>query len=129
MQLVLCGIRLVPHGKVGAILAQGGDPQTQVNDQSVRPEFSVFGQTQWALGPQVMFARHMGCVAGSGPVLDAMGEIASSQRYGLGSIPGSRFKGGRGPNLAGSYDVQQLLTRMATKLARFNGSVPSAECV
>ncbi|MHC9946551.1 hypothetical protein ACQX17_00005, partial [Corynebacterium diphtheriae] len=63
-----------------------------------------------------------------------------------------------GPNLSGSYDVrqfglvpiggvivpvavtaqasdgsyesgQQLLTRMATKLASFNGNVPSAECV
>ncbi|CAB0742064.1 hypothetical protein [Corynebacterium diphtheriae] len=147
-----------PREKVGAVLAQGGDPQTQVNDQPVRPEFSVFGQTQWALGPQAMFARHMGCVAGSGPVLDAMSEIVSSQRYGLGSIPGARFKGGWGPNLSGSYDVrqfglvpisgvivpvavtaqasdgayesgQQLLTRMATKLASFNGSVPSAECV
>ncbi|MBG9316833.1 hypothetical protein I4J34_04500 [Corynebacterium diphtheriae bv. mitis] len=105
-----------------------------------------------------MFARHMGCVAGSASVLAAMGEIASSQRYGLGSIPGARFKGGWGPNLSGSYDVrqfglvpiggvivpvavtaqasdgsyesgQQLLTRMATKLASFNGNVPSAECV
>ncbi|APM37118.1 hypothetical protein FE376_04145 [Corynebacterium diphtheriae] len=105
-----------------------------------------------------MFARHMGCVAGSESVLAAMGEIASSQRYGLGSILGSRFKGGWGPNPSGSYDVrqfgmvpiggvivpvavtaqasdgayesgQQLLTRMATKLASFNGSVPSAECV
>ncbi|CAB1032373.1 hypothetical protein FRC0549_00562 [Corynebacterium diphtheriae] len=147
-----------PREKVGAVLAHGGDPQTQVNDQPVRPEFSVFGQTQWALGPQAMFARHMGCVAGSGPVLDAMSEIVSSQRYGLGSIPGARFKGGWGPNLSGSYDVrqfglvpiggvivpvavtaqasdgsyesgQQLLTRMATKLASFNGNVPSAECV
>lgn len=147
-----------PREKVGAVLAQGGDPQTQVNDQPVRPEFSVFGQTQWALGPQAMFARHMGCVAGSEPVLNAMSEIVSSQRYGLGSIPGARFKGGWGPNLSGSYDVrqfglvpiggvivpvavtaqasdgsyesgQQLLTRMATKLASFNGNVPSAECV
>ncbi|EIK56323.1 putative secreted protein [Corynebacterium diphtheriae bv. intermedius str. NCTC 5011] len=30
----------------------------------------------------------------------------------------------------GAYESgQQLLTRMATKLASFNGSVPSAECV
>ncbi|AWR15598.1 hypothetical protein CIP107510_00827 [Corynebacterium diphtheriae] len=152
------GFAWFPTGKVGAVLAQGGDPQTQVNDQPVRPEFSVFGQTQWALGPQALFARHMGCVAGSESVLAAMGEIASSQRYGLGSILGSRFKGGWGPNPSGSYDVrqfgmvpiggvivpvavtaqasdgayesgQQLLTRMATKLASFNGSVPSAECV
>lgn len=152
------GFAWFPTGKVGAVLAQGGDPQTQVNDQPVRPEFSVFGQTQWALGPQALFARHMGCVAGSESVLAAMGEIASSQRYGLGSILGSRFKGGWGPNPSGSYDVrqfgmvpiggvivpvavtaqasdgayesgQQLLTRMATKLASFNGNVPSAECV
>ena len=35
-----------------------------------------------------------------------MGNVA--QNYGLGTIPGARFKGGWGPSISGAYEVRQL---------------------
>ena len=39
-----------------------------------------------------------------------MGAIADDQRYGLGTIPGARFKGGWGPDESGMYLVRQFGT-------------------
>ncbi len=43
-------------------------------------------------------------------VLDAMGRIVAEQRWGLGQIPGIRFKGGWGPSEQpeGGYEVIQV---------------------
>ena len=90
---------------VEAVLAEGGAPVT-VERNITRPGFSAFGQTQWSVADQARFASNLGCVAGSGPVLEMMGNVA--QNYGLGTIPGARFKGGWGPSISGAYEVRQL---------------------
>lgn len=90
------------------VLRDGGDDATVVNAERLRPEFTAFGQTEWALADQARFGANLGCIAGSGPVLDAMADIAPDQSYGLGSIGGARYKGGWGPDPSGGYLVRQF---------------------
>lgn len=92
--------------KVQQVLAQAGDP-TRVQPERVRPEFTPFGQTQWPLAEQVTFLSYAACDAADKPVLDLMGEVAAD-RWGLGQIGGSRFKGGWGPSEQGAYLVRQF---------------------
>ena len=40
--------------------------------------------------------------------MDLMGQIEPDQRWGLGQIPGAKFKGGWGPSLEGDYLVRQF---------------------
>ena len=93
-----------------AVLRDGGDPVTRTNPERIRPEFTAFGQTQWALADQAAFGANLTCIDGGGPVVEAMGDIAADQRYGLGTIPGARFKGGWGPDASGTYLVRQFGT-------------------
>jgi hypothetical protein len=94
-------------GKVELVLSEVGDPTT-VESRKVRPEFSAFGQTRWSLANQASFLAVAGCDARNGPVLDLMNQIANDQRWGLGTLPGARFKGGWGPSLSGQYIVRQI---------------------
>jgi hypothetical protein len=94
-------------GKVESVLSEAGDPTT-VESRRVRPEFSAFGQTRWPLASQASFLAAAGCDARNGPVLDLMNQIASDQRWGLGKLPGARFKGGWGPSPSGQYIVRQI---------------------
>ena len=93
-----------------AVLRDGGDATTNVNAERIRPEYTAFGQTQWALPDQARFGANLTCLDGAGPVVEAMGNIAGDQRYGLGTIPGARFKGGWGPDVSGMYLVRQFGT-------------------
>lgn len=92
------------------VLRDGGDATTNTNPERIRPEYTAFGQTQWALPDQAQFGANLTCLDGAGPVVDAMGAIAGDQRYGLGTIPGARFKGGWGPDQSGMYLVRQFGT-------------------
>lgn len=93
--------------KVDDVLRQAGDP-TIVQSQKVRPEFSASGQTEWALADQVRFLSVALCDSANDPIFALMGRIQADQRWGLGSIPGSRFKGGWGPTETGGYLVRQM---------------------
>jgi hypothetical protein len=93
---------------VQAVLREGGDTTTTVQNQVVRPGFSAFGQTMWTTADQATFAGKLSCLPGAGPVLDAMGRISNGGGYGLGLIPGARFKGGWGPDESGAYQVRQF---------------------
>jgi hypothetical protein len=93
--------------KVDAVLRETGDPTT-VQSERVRPEFSAFGQTEWPLAGQVRFISVAVCDKANAPVFALMGEVQSDQRWGIGTLPGSRFKGGWGPSLSGSYLVRQV---------------------
>nr|VDG62707.1 Uncharacterised protein [Streptococcus thermophilus] len=93
---------------VETVLAEGGTPLT-VQRERVRLEFSPFGQTVWSVVEQARFASNLQCVTGSEPVLNLMGGIAADQSYGLGTLPGARFKGGWGPSSSdGAYEVRQF---------------------
>ncbi|MFO7164081.1 serine hydrolase [Mycolicibacterium hassiacum] len=92
--------------KVDAVLREAGDP-TVVQSQRVRPEFTAFGQTQWSLDHQATFLASAACDPRDQPVLELMGQIEPSQHWGLGQLPGARFKGGWGPSPEGAYLVRQ----------------------
>ena len=89
------------------VLAETG-VGTAVETSFPRPEFSSYGQTRWSPAEQARFAAGLPCLAGAGPVLEAMGQITAGQDYGLGTIPGARYKGGWGPDPDSSYVVRQF---------------------
>jgi hypothetical protein len=93
--------------KVDDVLRQAGDPTT-VQSQKVRPEFSAFGQTEWPLTMQARFTSVAVCEKANQPILALMGDVQADQRWGLGTGPGSQFKGGWGPSPTGSYLVRQM---------------------
>jgi hypothetical protein len=93
--------------KVEAVLADAGAPTT-VESRKVRPEFTAFGQTTWSLADQATFLSFAACDPGDQPIMDLMGQIEPDQRWGLGMIPGAKFKGGWGPSPEGNYLVRQF---------------------
>ena len=93
--------------KVEVVLNKYGDPTT-VEWQKKRPPFTAFGQTIWSLTNQVRFTAAAVCDNASAPIFALMGQIEADQRWGLGVIPDTRFKGGWGPSPAGRYLVRQL---------------------
>ncbi len=92
-----------------AVLRDGADRATVVPATRTRPGFTAFGQSVWSLSQQTRFAAALPCVKGAAPVLSLMGQVTSSQRWGLGTLGASaRFKGGWGPGTSGGYLVRQF---------------------
>jgi len=142
--------------KVEDVLRQTGDP-TVVQSQKVRPEFTAFGQTIWPLTEQVRFLSVAVCDKANDPVFSLMGQVEPGQRWGIGTIAGTRFKGGWGPSPTGKYLVRQMgvlagpngmiavalaaepnsgkfddgtaaLTEMANWLSAHLGALPAGQC-
>lgn len=93
--------------KVEGVLSKYGDPTT-VEWRKLRPEYTAFGQTIWSLTDQARFTAGAVCDPANAPVFTLMGQVVTDQRWGLGLIPNSRFKGGWGPSRTNSYLVRQL---------------------
>jgi hypothetical protein len=91
-------------------LAAEGDTETRTQPTRVRPSFSPYGQTEWSLAGQVAFASGLACdqSARATMVKADMAAVTASQRWGIGRVPGARFKGGWGPDPEGHYLVRQL---------------------
>jgi hypothetical protein len=104
--------------QVQQILKETGDPTT-VESRKLRPEFTAFGQTIWSLDDQVRFTARAACNTDDEPIFNMMGQIESSQGWGIGSISGTQFKGGWGPDRSGKYLVRQIgvLTTPTGKVA------------
>ncbi|ORW59272.1 class A beta-lactamase-related serine hydrolase [Mycobacterium parmense] len=94
-------------GKVEAVLSETGDP-TRVQFRRVRPEYSAFGQTDWSLPDQATFLAAAACDHRDAAVFALMGRIEPDQRWGLGTIAGTPFKGGWGPSPAHRYLQRQM---------------------
>jgi hypothetical protein len=96
-------------GEVDDVLADAGD-FTRVQSSKTRLEFSAFGQTDWPLTDQVRFLSIAACDSRNTPVLTLMGQIEQGQRWGLGMIAETRFKGGWGPGPPpeGKYLARQM---------------------
>jgi hypothetical protein len=92
---------------VGKVLHDTGDP-TMVESRKLRPEYTAFGQTDWSLTNQVKFLAAAACDPRNQPVLDLMGQVSGDQRWGVGSLPGAKLKGGWGPAPSGRYLVRQI---------------------
>jgi hypothetical protein len=103
----LGGNSITAARKVEAVLSKYGDPTT-VEWQKKRPPFTAFGQTIWSLTNQVRFTAAAVCDETNAPIFTLMGQIEDDQRWGLGTIPNTRFKGGWGPSPTGNYLVRQL---------------------
>lgn len=73
-----------------------------------RDGFSIFGQTVWPLADQARYAAATVCAGPDDPVAQMMGEISGDQAWGLGTVPGARFKGGWGPEPDGRYLARQF---------------------
>lgn len=93
--------------RVQAVLRAGGDTGTAVESRRLRPEFSAFGQTQWPLARQAVFAAHLPCLAVAAPVYRLMNNTVTDQRWGLAGL-GVPTKGGWGPGPSGGYLVRQF---------------------
>lgn len=93
--------------QVQAVLRAGGDTGTAVESRRLRPEFSAFGQTQWPLARQAVFAAHLPCLAAAASVYSLMRNTVPDQRWGLATI-GAPTKGGWGPGPGGGYLVRQF---------------------
>jgi hypothetical protein len=93
--------------RVDDVLRSTGDP-TIVQSRRVRPPFTAFGQTEWSLTHQVQFISSAACAGVDVPILTLMGQIEPGQSWGIGTISGTRFKGGWGPSPTGNYLVRQF---------------------
>lgn len=76
----------VPGAELDGIIHQAGSRTTT-------PAGYQMG-TLWTTSDQAAFASGLRCVPGHEPVLEMMGRIVDYQHWGLGRIPGARFKGG-----------------------------------
>ena len=101
--------------QVEAVLRRAGDPDTVLEREPDPRGWSPFGRTVWTLEAGATFYRALarGELLGAAEtdrVLDAMGRVVPEQRWGLGRIPGVRFKGGWGPSEepGGGYEVIQF---------------------
>ncbi|HEX6652869.1 MAG TPA: serine hydrolase [Thermoleophilaceae bacterium] len=101
--------------QVEAVLRQAGDPDTVLEREPDPRGWSPFGRTVWTLEAGATFYRALarGELLGAADterVLDAMAQVVPAQCWGLGRIPGVRFKGGWGPSEepGGGYEVIQF---------------------
>jgi hypothetical protein len=86
------------RSKIAATIAAGGASVDVL---------SSTGHSNWSITSQAVFAAHVADLEGASPVFSLMGLITGSQRWGLGKIGGSHFKGGWGP-VGGGYLVRQF---------------------
>lgn len=100
---------------VESVLREAGDTATDIADRNSKlaavgsDELLAFGATSWALSDQVRFASRLPCLPRANSVISLMGEITSSQSWGLGRLIGAEFKGGWGPDDdTGYYTVRQF---------------------
>ena len=101
--------------QVEAVLRRAGDEETVLEREPDPRGWSPFGRTMWTLEAGATFYRALarGELLGAAEterVLGAMARVVPEQRWGLGRIPGSRFKGGWGPTEepGGGYEVIQF---------------------
>jgi hypothetical protein len=101
--------------QVEAVLRRAGDAGTVLEREPDPRGWSPFGRTVWTLEAGATFYRALARgelldPVGTNRVLDLMGRILPEQRWGLGRLPGVRFKGGWGPSEepGGGYEVIQF---------------------
>ncbi|MDP1910765.1 MAG: hypothetical protein Q8K85_20890, partial [Hyphomicrobium sp.] len=83
--------------KAQAQVRAAGDSRTTVESRRLRSGFTPFGQTLWSLPDQARFTAGMACLPAGRQVLDLMGQVIASHRWGLGVRSNAKLKGGWGP--------------------------------
>lgn len=101
-----------PHSarlQVEGVLRETGDEITVVDGDHWEENSRGYGDTEWLPAAQAKFATQLRCLEGSEPLLKSMGQITEEQRYGLGQVPDTHYKGGWGPDeVSGDYLVRQF---------------------
>ncbi|AXE39315.1 serine hydrolase [Acidipropionibacterium virtanenii] len=94
---------------VQAVLSAHGDKDTTVLPDRVDPD-EPFGMTRWQADDQARFMEWLACTDDSSArtVRSYMGQIDSSQQFGLSSIHPSMVKAGWGDEDSGQYTVRQM---------------------
>jgi hypothetical protein len=96
-----------------AQLREAGDERTRIEARPLRPGYTPFGQTSWALTDQTRFTAGMACSPAGGQVLGLMSEVVAGQRWGLGAARvRAELKGGWGPGSqpgAGGGDLDRQM--------------------
>ncbi len=110
--------------EVEAALRRAGDSETTLEREADPRGWSSFGRTVWSLDAAAGFYRALAngallAAADTERILDAMGRVVPEQRWGLGTVPGMRFKGGWGPSEDpdGPYEVIQVGIRHDSVIA------------
>lgn len=93
--------------QVQGVIAAAGDTETTVESRRLRTGFTPFGQTQWSLRQQAVFAAGLGGLAEAATVVELMRNLVGEQRWGL-AAKGVAAKGGWGPGRSGDYLVRQF---------------------
>ncbi|WP_330249536.1 class A beta-lactamase-related serine hydrolase [Nocardia sp. NBC_00565] len=94
---------------VQEVIDEAGDALTNVAGPKTSMDYLAFGATEWTLANQVRFASQLPCLPETAAVLSLMEQITPEQRWGLGTIEGTEFKGGWGPDdETGVYTVRQF---------------------
>jgi hypothetical protein len=93
--------------KVQHVIGECGDAATVVELRRLRPGFTAFGQTQWALERQANFAAQLSLIPNATTVIDLMRHLAFEHRWGL-AAKGIAAKAGWGPGVDGDYLVRQF---------------------
>jgi hypothetical protein len=93
--------------QVQAVVNECGGAAPLVESQRIRPGFTAFGQTRWALADQARFAAHLARVPDAAVVVDLMRQLVADQRWGL-AAKGVAAKGGWGPGAHSGYLVRQF---------------------
>jgi Beta-lactamase enzyme family len=101
--------------QVEAVLRSAGAGETVLEREPDPRGWSPFGRTVWTLEAGATFYRALARgelldPADTGRVLDLMSRVVPEQCWGLGRVPGIRFKGGWGPTEepGGGYEVIQF---------------------
>ena len=93
--------------RLQAVIEESGNTATVVESQRIRPGFTAFGQTQWALVDQAHFASYLPAIPDAAGVVDLMHRLVPEHRWGL-AAKGVAAKGGWGPGADDGYLVRQF---------------------
>ncbi|MBN3511469.1 hypothetical protein JYB55_21805 [Mycolicibacterium septicum] len=93
---------------VHQVLADGTNPDVQVQAEQIRPPYSPYGQTIWPQADAARFAWALPCIPGAEPVLAQMRNITAGQQWGLAATDNTVAKGGWGPDPDGNYLARQI---------------------
>lgn len=93
---------------VAQVLADGANPDIQVQAEQIRPPYSPYGQTIWPQADAARFAWALPCIPDAEPVLTHMSNLISGQQWGLAATYNTPAKGGWGPDPDGNYLARQI---------------------
>lgn len=85
--------------------------ESVIAERSPKPSINQgqwWAANQWSVTGQATFGRNLECLDPDQSVLAEMGNVVAEQRYGLGRLPGARFKGGWSPMDDGRFLVRQF---------------------